>query len=212
MEIEPTTYGLRHLIHFHDMDPLTGSIVVIPDLSAGVPGPPVVGLDGTTYVMTESADYPNGLGATIYAVATGSRGGLVRSPWPRSTGDNLNSFREQGVDDSDGDGLTDEAEVLNYQTDPRSPDTDGDGCSDGVEVQNGSDPNNRSNIPEILEAQIAIKLNVGTNVGHRYRLQSSLDLVTWSNEGESFEGTGSKTTRLVEASRARFYRRLIRID
>ncbi len=36
--------------------------------------------------------------------------------------------------DSDGDGLLDVQEVLNYGTDPRNPDTDGDGLNDGTEV------------------------------------------------------------------------------
>lgn len=45
--------------------------------------------------------------------------------------------------DSDGDGLTDEQETQNYNTDPANPDSDGDGLSDGQEVQNYSaDPNN----------------------------------------------------------------------
>ncbi|MBS2021914.1 MAG: hypothetical protein JST92_05850 [Deltaproteobacteria bacterium] len=41
--------------------------------------------------------------------------------------------------DSDGDGLTDEEELL-LGTDPTNPDTDGDGISDGVEVREGYDP------------------------------------------------------------------------
>jgi len=43
--------------------------------------------------------------------------------------------------DTDGDGLTDYAEVRIYKTDPLNPDTDGDGYSDGDEVINGFDPN-----------------------------------------------------------------------
>jgi len=42
------------------------------------------------------------------------------------------------TDDYDGDGLSDENEVLLYGTDPTNRDTDGDGCRDGREV--GSDP------------------------------------------------------------------------
>lgn len=37
--------------------------------------------------------------------------------------------------DTDGDGLSDEAETSVYQTDPNNPDTDGDGLSDGQEVK-----------------------------------------------------------------------------
>lgn len=42
--------------------------------------------------------------------------------------------------DTDGDGLTDEAEA-EYGTDINNPDTDGDGYLDGEEVQNGFNPN-----------------------------------------------------------------------
>lgn len=42
--------------------------------------------------------------------------------------------------DSDGDGLTDGAELEIYGTDPYSWDTDGDGSGDGWEVANGYDP------------------------------------------------------------------------
>ncbi|HCJ45521.1 MAG: hypothetical protein AUK58_01405 [Candidatus Moranbacteria bacterium CG2_30_41_165] len=42
--------------------------------------------------------------------------------------------------DTDVDGLTDEAEITVYQTDPALPDTDGDGTDDGQEVLDGTDP------------------------------------------------------------------------
>lgn len=41
--------------------------------------------------------------------------------------------------DTDGDGLTDDAEFI-LGTDPDNPDSDGDGIADGAEVRNGSDP------------------------------------------------------------------------
>lgn len=43
--------------------------------------------------------------------------------------------------DTDGDGLFDKQEVVTYGTDPLNEDTDGDGFSDGSEVQNGYNPN-----------------------------------------------------------------------
>ena len=43
------------------------------------------------------------------------------------------------VPDTDGDGLSDADEALNY-TDPLRADTDGDGMSDLWEVENGTDP------------------------------------------------------------------------
>lgn len=43
--------------------------------------------------------------------------------------------------DTDGDGVTDDQELLNG-TDPNNPDTDGDGLSDSEELEHGTDPNN----------------------------------------------------------------------
>ncbi len=48
---------------------------------------------------------------------------------------------DDGSEDSDGDGLSDETE-LEIGTDPQDPDTDNDGLNDGREVQLGTDPNN----------------------------------------------------------------------
>ncbi len=42
--------------------------------------------------------------------------------------------------DSDRDGLSDEAEIEKYKSDPQNPDTDGDGFNDGQEVRNGYNP------------------------------------------------------------------------
>jgi hypothetical protein len=42
--------------------------------------------------------------------------------------------------DSDGDGLSDTAELSVFGTDPQAGDTDSDGLPDGVEVQLGTDP------------------------------------------------------------------------
>ncbi|MDP3703837.1 MAG: FG-GAP-like repeat-containing protein, partial [Candidatus Omnitrophota bacterium] len=51
--------------------------------------------------------------------------------------------------DSDGDGLTDGAEVA-LGTDPNRADTDGDGVSDNDEVTLGSDPKNSSSVPNFF--------------------------------------------------------------
>ena len=42
--------------------------------------------------------------------------------------------------DTDGDGLSDRAEIEAWKTDPLNIDTDGDGFSDGFEVLNGYNP------------------------------------------------------------------------
>jgi len=44
------------------------------------------------------------------------------------------------VKDTDGDGLTDGEEVLDYETNPLDPDTDDGGVTDGEEVLDGTDP------------------------------------------------------------------------
>jgi len=62
-------------------------------------------------------------------------------------GDGLTDEEEKtaGTDinksDTDSDGLFDREEVKIYKTDPKKPDTDGDGIKDGLEVENGYDPN-----------------------------------------------------------------------
>lgn len=48
--------------------------------------------------------------------------------------------KAQSFTDTDGDGLSDSAEINVYHTDPKNPDTDGDGVSDGDEVRNGYSP------------------------------------------------------------------------
>lgn len=55
--------------------------------------------------------------------------------------------------DSDLDGLTDQAEVQIYKTDPNNPDTDGDGYYDGTEVLAGSNPLDSSSTPVSVKNQ-----------------------------------------------------------
>ena len=62
-------------------------------------------------------------------------------------GDNLSNLAEYQnktnpcIPDTDGDGLTDAKEIVQYGTDPLNPDTDGDTLSDGAEVNtHGTDP------------------------------------------------------------------------
>ncbi len=66
---------------------------------------------------------------------------------PDTDGDGLTDgaeMLEYGTDplkrDSDGDFLSDWDEVMTYRTDPNRPDTDGDGWNDGLEVLQGTDP------------------------------------------------------------------------
>lgn len=201
----PATGGVRGL------NPKTGQIVFSAPIFGPVQSAPLMGNDGTLYVV-EGPQFCSTCQDTLRAITTGLHSGIARSAWPRNTGDNANSFRELSTLDSDGDGLTDEEEIRVYATDPAREDTDGDGYSDGVEVRYGSDPNDKSSIPEIMEAQLAIKLTFGTNLGHTYQLQSSTDLAVWANVGSPFQGTGAKTSQLAEITTPTTYWRLVRVD
>lgn len=187
----------------------SGEASLIGNVVNAVAAPPVITKDGV--LLVASLDALGAGDAMVHAIATGSVGGLAVTPWPRSTGDNQNSFREQGVDDSDGDGLLDDEE-RRYGTDRLKQDTDGDGYSDSVEVQNGSNPISASDLPEIMEAKIAVKVTFGTNLGRRYQLQSSVDFLTWTDVGVPFDGTGIRQSQLVDADLTSRYWRLNRVD
>ena len=70
------------------------------------------------------------VGGNIEIVTSGA-GSIVRFP-----------VVAVGTDDSDGDGLSNDAENNIYSTDPTLLDSDGDGTPDGMEIANGLDPNN----------------------------------------------------------------------
>ena len=53
----------------------------------------------------------------------------------------------KGPADTDGDGLTDAAEIRKYHTSPRKRDTDGDGSPDRVEIRAGTNPLSRRSTP-----------------------------------------------------------------
>jgi hypothetical protein len=88
------------------------------------------------------------IGGQLHAVMIDNTNFDITDPFdPESDPDDL-YFKHYTVDyfcraglDSDGDGLTDDAEVYQLNTDPLVADTDGDGLSDGDEVNTfGSDP------------------------------------------------------------------------
>lgn len=49
--------------------------------------------------------------------------------------------------DTDGDGLSDKAEIERFKTDPKKADTDGDGFWDGNEIMNGYNPKGPGRLP-----------------------------------------------------------------
>ena len=186
----------------------TGEAALIGNVVDPVEAPPVITKAGVLLVASKRY----GGNGTIHAIATGSVGGLALSPWPRSTGDNFDSYREQSLEDTDGDGLTDSEERLNYGTDPLKVDTDGDGYSDLVEVQNGSNPKSASDLPEIMEVRPAVQIYFGTSLGRRYQLQYSTDLIQWTDSGSVLPGTGTKQSHLVEADQANRFWKLRKME
>lgn len=186
----------------------TGEAALIGNVVDPVEAPPIITKAGVLLVASKRY----GGNGTIHAIATSSVGGLALSPWPRSTGDNFDSYREQSLEDTDGDGLTDSEERLNYGTDPLKADTDGDGYSDLVEVQNGSNPKSASDLPEIMEVRPAVQIYFGTSQGRRYQLQYSTDLTQWIDFGAAFTGTGAKQSQMVEADQANRFWKLRRVE
>ncbi|NDG72512.1 MAG: hypothetical protein EBY32_14700 [Proteobacteria bacterium] len=116
----------------------------------------------TTLAGSGSSGYADGNGASAifyspHAVAVDGSGNVyvadtgnhrIRNIVPDTDGDGLSDGAEvntYGTDpkkaDTDGDGLSDGAEANAYRTDPKKADTDGDGLSDGAEVNTyGTDP------------------------------------------------------------------------
>ena len=54
--------------------------------------------------------------------------------------------------DTDGDGLSDGAEVNTYHSNPHVRDTDGDGFDDGFEVATGFSPTSAASTPDALSS------------------------------------------------------------
>jgi hypothetical protein len=63
--------------------------------------------------------------------------------------DEVESGTDPNNPDTDGDGLTDGAEVNTTHTDPLNPDSDGDGFTDKQEVQAHTNPNDPSDHPPV---------------------------------------------------------------
>lgn len=68
-----------------------------------------------------------------------------------SDGAEVNTYHTNPLSaDTDGDGLSDGAEVNTYHSNPLLADTDGDGFPDGLEVKQGSDPTSAASVPADL--------------------------------------------------------------
>lgn len=93
----------------------------------------------------------------------------------------VNPLNDVTQTDSDGDGLTDEQEIV-LGTDPTKIDTDGDGASDAEEYYAGSDPNTPHGLPGVsllFYEEYVNQPNDGTNGGYHslYRQQWGVRII-----------------------------------
>ncbi len=114
--------------------------------------------------------------------------------------------------DSDGDGLSDGAEVLTYHTNPNNPDTDGDGHTDGQEVMAGTNPlvpNAGFSISCRPQGANALQFSWYSDPGLSYDLQfsPSLELPMWQTVA-SFGPPARliQYTNTIPANSSGFYR------
>lgn len=98
--------------------------------------------------------------------------------------------------DTDGDGLSDGAEVLTWKSDPFSADSDGDGYKDGYEVRKGFDPAKPGSSPEnTATLRPAREFRFSAAAGATYRIEGSPDWQTWIILESSITGTGEDIVR-----------------
>ena len=133
---------------------------------SGDDGDPRITTDGAgswVAVWTSNDSLDSTIGTDVDALfATGSG--------PDTDGDGLSDGAEVNVygtdpldPDDDGDGLSDGAEVNVYGTDPLDPDSDGDGFSDGDEVIVGADPNDPNSTLVGFDPVAALGTNAATD-------------------------------------------------
>lgn len=126
----------------------------------------------------------------------------------------VNKIQEenQKVQDSDGDGLTDDEEIA-LGTNPYSPDTDGDGILDSVEKASGTDATNPSDTPDsrkeemnkrdlTLSEMIKAKNTAALNQHLQEGIKDYFDSDNYKNylEGMShFNNYSARNIRLIKA-------------
>ncbi|MCX6877846.1 MAG: SUMF1/EgtB/PvdO family nonheme iron enzyme [Verrucomicrobia bacterium] len=109
----------------------------------------------------------------------------------------INAIFVQDSRDPDGDGLTNYQELVVYHSNPNVADTDEDGFSDGYEVNSGYSPTDPNSTPETsLVIYTAVEIRFGAAQGQSYRVESSMDLQTWTMVEEHITGTGGTVARL----------------
>jgi hypothetical protein len=116
--------------------------------------------------------------------------------------------------DTDGDGLSDYAEVKTHHTFPYLADSDEDLFSDAAEVAAGSNPLNPDSIPpDSLNVFPATEIEFFTAAGTRYQLEATSNFLTWIPVGESIQGTGQIHRQLLSARHGvRLFYRLRKVE
>ncbi len=133
------------------------------------------------------------------ALSSNDVAALYALEFPDADKDGLSDYEEINVlhtnpnkRDTDDDGLSDFEEVRVRLTNPTVADTDGDGFNDYAEVYTAHDPLLNTDYPAAnLSAFTAIELEFVTKVGTTYQLQTSPDLVTWTNFDTAIIGDGN---------------------
>ena len=171
------------------------------------------GIGSLTYQW--QIDRQNILGATsstlflsaVRSSANGRYGVIVGNPY--GTTISTEATIAVVVADSDGDGLSDFAEVRTYGTKPLKTDTDGDGYSDGIEVARDGNPNDASVKPTgALVVFSAVDVEFYTLNGVKYQLEVSTDMTVWTAQGGVVVGNGASQNNLVRASKTTQFWRL----
>lgn len=111
--------------------------------------------------------------------------------------------------DTDGDGLSDWAEISTYFTDPNKADTDGDGFRDLAEITAGKSPTNANDNPDAaMETRTAVEVTLYSKEGTNYQVEWSEDLIVWTPLPEVIIGDGNPVTRFysTRAHPRRYFR------
>ena len=110
--------------------------------------------------------------------------------------DELQVYHTNPMDaDTDHDGLNDSAELA-HGTNPNVADTDGDGFLDGYEVLTGKSPLDPLDHPALVaEARTAIEFTFPSALGKTYRIEDSIDLVSWTAVESGIAGNGAVIQR-----------------
>ena len=117
-----------------------------------------------------------------------------------------------GRPDTDGDGLTDYAEIVGtggYVTDPYDADSDDDGINDGSEVNLGADPNDDQDVPSSSEVWVDFAYTTGIELGNASQPFDSVGeaviVVTAGGtvkiKGDTGDNDTSETPRITKAMR-----------